>query len=107
MIKTSCVVWDKDAVDITADQAVRAASGRGDDGEADRGKQGEAQQFLKDMLSSGEPVGAKELYAEAEKLKFSERQIKRAKLHLNKRGMHIDVYQSEGRWVWQNLPFNG
>jgi hypothetical protein len=88
------VVWDKDAVDITADQAVQAASGSGKKSEGT--KQTEA--FLKEILDGGKPVPVNDIHEQGKARGFSDDQIKRAKKKLG--GINA-VQASDRRWMWQ------
>jgi len=91
------VVWEKDAVDITADEAVRAAAaGMG----KQRGKQEAVQTFLREILKGGHPVPAKEVIAEATKHGFSEDQCKTARKKLGV----ISEQKADG-WWWQLIRF--
>jgi RecA-family ATPase len=90
------VVWDKDSVDITADEAVWAAAGLG----KQRGKQEAVQTFLCEILKSGQPVAAKDIIAAAGKHGFSERQLRTARAKL-----HVVCEQRADGWWWQLVPF--
>jgi putative DNA primase/helicase len=92
------VVWDKDAVNITADEAVQAARAASDGGKKST-EQKEAQAFLKETLAGAKPIAARDIYATGATLGFSEDQLKRAKAKL--RGI-ISEKTGEG-WTWQ-LP---
>jgi putative DNA primase/helicase len=93
------VVWEKDAVDITADEAVRAAAGVG----KQRGKQEAVQAFLRDILKDGKPVPQKIILAEAAKHGFTYEQLRTARLKL---GIVPEQLKGGGGWVWQLVPFS-
>jgi putative DNA primase/helicase len=90
------VVWEKDPVDISADEAVRAANGSGEKHK----QQTKAKQFLEDLLEHGQPVHAQEIYDKGEKEGFSVNQLKRAKAKLR-----IVSEQITGGWTWRIIPF--
>jgi putative DNA primase/helicase len=104
-IKTSHVVWDKDPVDISPNEAVQAASSKGES--KARGKQAEVQQFLRELLEAGEPVAANHIFEEGAKHGFSERQFHTAKGNLYKLGFRITVEKEGESWLWQHIPFSG
>jgi putative DNA primase/helicase len=95
------VVWENDSVDISADEAVRAATGSGG---KQRGKQEAVQTFLRMMLKGGKPVPAKDVYAEATKHGFTEEQLRTAR---KKMGIVIEQPKGlGGAWTWQlPIPF--
>jgi putative DNA primase/helicase len=92
------VVWENDAVDITADEAVRAAAGSGG---KQRGKQEAVQAFLRESLKSGQPVPAKDVIAAATKRGFSQDQLLRARTKLG-----VVTTQHSGGWTWQLIPLS-
>jgi putative DNA primase/helicase len=92
------VVWEKDSVDITADEAVRAAAGVGNQ----RGKQEAVQAFLREALKGGEPVPAKGIIAEATKQGFTYEQLRTARLKL---GVVAEQPKGGEGWVWQLISF--
>jgi putative DNA primase/helicase len=79
LITAPRVVWEQDAVDISADEAIRAASGGG---KQQRGKQDQVQDFLRDILQDGEPHPAKDVIAEAAKSGFTPKQLSTARTEL-------------------------
>jgi hypothetical protein len=90
------VVWDKEAVNITADQAVQAASSNG--GGKRNDDQKAAQRFLREFLNDGKPVHVTEVYDAGGAHGFSKDQLKRAKQNLG----DITVEQSsERKWMWK------
>jgi putative DNA primase/helicase len=91
------VVWEADAVDISADEAVRQASANG--GGKQRGKQEAVQAFLQEILKDG-PMLQKVIQAEADKLGFTYEQLRTAC-----RKLHVHSKQQKGAWVWQLEPF--
>jgi hypothetical protein len=90
------VVWDG-VVDITANQAVQAASGSGskkDDG------QKRAIALIEEMLGGSleeKAVAVKDIYAEGAKRGLSEDQIKRAKKTVNS----LVTEQTSDGWKWK------
>ncbi|SHL14938.1 AAA family ATPase [Bradyrhizobium lablabi] len=89
------VVWDKDTVNITADEAVRAASGTSGGKKSDGQKQ--AQEFLKEILSKGERVPVKDILAAGNAHGFTKDQLRLAKEKLG----NIAVEQIREGWTWQ------
>jgi putative DNA primase/helicase len=89
------VVWEKDAVNITADEAVRAASGTSGGKKSDGQKQ--AQEFLKEILSKGVPVLVKVILSAGSAHGFSKQQLKLAREKLGK----VAVVQVREGWTWQ------
>jgi putative DNA primase/helicase len=87
------VVWDG-VVEITANQAVQAASGGGKKDDAQK----RAKALIEEMLGGLEPVAAKDIYAEGNKRGLSEDQIKRAK---SKFGKTIIAEQTANGWTWR------
>jgi hypothetical protein len=78
MLSTSRAVWENGAVDITADEALRAASGKDDRG----GQQSEVQAFLMEILGLRLPVPVAKITEEGKKRGFSKRQLDWAKKQL-------------------------
>jgi hypothetical protein len=97
-ITAARVEWEKDPVDITADEAVHAAKGS----DKHRGKQDAVQTFLREILKSGEPVPAKDVIAAAKPHGFTEQQLKDARKPLR-------VHSERGRagWWWQLRKIEG
>jgi AAA domain/Bifunctional DNA primase/polymerase, N-terminal len=95
------VVWEKDAVNITADEAVHAASAAASGSGQKGDDQKKAQAFLREILGDHEPVLAKEIYAEGKKRGFSEDQLKRAKSVVG--GISVQKTR-ESKWTWQLFP---
>jgi putative DNA primase/helicase len=93
------VEWEKEAVEITADEAVAAAAGHGE--KAPRGAQKQVQEFLSHILKEGQPVPVKQVYAEAEQRGFSKQQLRTAFVALR-----VQTHQLEtGGWAWQLIAF--
>jgi putative DNA primase/helicase len=94
------VVWDKDSIDITADEAVRAAAGGA--GKQQRGQQNEVQDFLNEALKGGEPVPAKGVIEDAKKRGFTYEQLRTARTKLGV----VAEQKAGGGWTWQlPIPF--
>ena len=93
-IKTSRVVWSKDAVNVLADDAMRA-----DAGEA-MGLLEDAQCFLQEVLADG-PVSAKDVYSQAGDAGHARRTIRRAQEALAIKPRKVGG--KDGKWVW-GLP---
>jgi hypothetical protein len=91
------VIWDQEPVDITADDAVAAATGTQRDDE--RGKQKQLQDFLCERLKYG-PVPAVKIEAEAASLKFTKSQIETAKKQL---GIVSGKTGFDGGWEWKSI----
>jgi putative DNA primase/helicase len=89
------IVWEG-PVDITADAAVAAASGKKSD------QQPKVQAFLREMLKDGRAVPQKEIEEAATKKGFTDKQLRTAK---EKLGVHVDKEPGKmtGGWFWQ-LP---
>jgi hypothetical protein len=89
------VVWDKTAVDITADAAIAAAFGKKGD------MQPKVQAFLRELLMDGKGsvVPQKDIEEAAEKKGFTDKQLRTAKEKL-----HIESFKEPGkipgRWFW-------
>jgi hypothetical protein len=90
------VVWEKDAVNITADEAVQAASGTSGGGKKSAGQKA-VQEFLEEILRKGEPVLVKDIQTAATANGFTKDQLRLAKEKLG----HIAVEQIRGAWTWQ------
>ena len=90
-IVTSSVSWEE-VVDVTADQAIAAASTKSKD------QQGGAVVFLMDILTNG-PVPVKTIEDRATARGFSKDQLKRAK-----QKMCVEAFKEEGKahggWLW-------
>jgi len=95
IIKAPRVVWDKNPVDITADEAIRAAKS------GDRGEQKKVQAFLRKLLQNGQPMAVKTIMEEGAKHGYSEKQLRSAKEELGIKS----VKTAEGCWTWQLIPF--
>jgi len=97
IINAPRVVWEKNPVEITADEAVRVMNGSG---ESHR-QQSKARAFLEKLLENGEPILVKCIYDEGAKQGFSVDQLKRAKGKLQ----GVVSNQIAGGWTWQLLRF--
>jgi hypothetical protein len=89
------VVWEKETVNISADDAVRAANGNAG-GKKERGAQYDVQKFLRETLAGGKPVPAKEIFEEGKRCGFSERQLTRGRYN-----MKAKTFQTPEGWSWQ------
>ncbi|MCK1417642.1 AAA family ATPase [Bradyrhizobium sp. CW4] len=98
IIKTVRVVWEG-AVDITADEAVRASNGKGGS-DTTWARQKKVQAFLRDLLEDGKPVPQKIIQAEAEKRGFTYKQLDTAK-----RKIGVVSTQTPEGWTWQLIAF--
>ncbi|MGY2905233.1 AAA family ATPase [Bradyrhizobium sp. URHC0002] len=95
------VVWAKDSVDITADEAVRAAAGADAANDRQQSQQQDAvRDFLRDLLKDGQPIFVNEIRAAGAKLGFSKDQLDRAK-----RKLKAISIQTAGAWQWQIISF--
>ncbi|QIG92784.1 AAA family ATPase [Bradyrhizobium sp. 6(2017)] len=100
------VVWEG-AVDITADQAVGAAS-QGEGKKKQRGQQEKVQAFLQSIMNRAQPellgggptVDARVAIAEAAKQGITEEQLKTAR-----QKMGISSTQTPNGWVWREEDF--
>jgi putative DNA primase/helicase len=89
------IVWDG-VVDITANQAVQAASAANGGSKKDDGQK-RAIALIEEMLGRQDAVAAKDIYAEGAKRGLSEDQIKRAK---SKISSLVSEQTSDG-WKWK------
>ena len=89
------IVWEG-PVDITADAAVVAASGKKPD------QQPKVQAFLQETLKDSKAVPQKEIEEAAAKKGFTEKQLRTAR---EKLGIHVskEPEKMDGAWFWQ-LP---
>jgi len=98
-ISSSRVEWGTGSVNISADEAVSAASGKGEKADP----QTKCQRFIQEMLSDG-PVRKKQVEQEGARRGFTEKQLRTAKerlgVHAEKRG-----FGSDGEWWWEIVPF--
>jgi hypothetical protein len=93
------VVWDKEPVDISADEAVVAAAGKGGHRESVRdAAQIEVQAFLQDVLKPGHPIQQKKIEEEAARRGFTDNQLRTAKKKL--RIISKKSGFGEGGWLW-------
>jgi putative DNA primase/helicase len=95
-INESCrVVWEKEAVTVTADEAMTPAP---DDEERDALE--DAKVFLASLLKDA-PLSAKQVYSESREAGHSERTIRRAQKAL---GVEAAKEGMQGGWVWKLPP---
>jgi putative DNA primase/helicase len=95
LIETACVVWEAEAVTVTADEAMA----RPIDSD-ERSAVEDAMQFLRDLLAKG-PMPAKQVYAEGREAGHAERTLRRAQ-----KGLGIEPTKAgvkEG-WKWAMAP---
>lgn len=96
-IETCRVVWEAEAVTVTADEALAPA-----EDPDERSTLEEAKEFLRGLLADA-PIPAKRVYAEGRGAGYSERTIRRAQQALN-----IDAYREgfgkHGGWFWSLAP---
>jgi putative DNA primase/helicase len=102
-IVASSVVWDRESVTVTADQALQAADAAGGAGRTERA---EAEQFLRDTLAAG-PMAAADVKREAIAAGLSWATVRRAQNRLGIRpARHAesgDGLGGRGHWYW-SLP---
>lgn len=91
------IAWEKDPVDLDADEALQIESTHSSEREA-------AKDFLLEILSNG-PVAAKEIMQEAQDFEISKRTLYRAKDRLNIKSFRKgeEGVQGGGVWHWE-LP---
>jgi hypothetical protein len=89
------IVWHPQHVEITANEAMQAATGQS--GYAKR----EAQDFLRERLESG-PAKADDLFEEAEQNGITKGTLKRAKKEMGVVS-HKEQGRMDGAWTWE-LP---
>lgn len=90
------VVWEKDVVNITADEAVRAASGTGGGGQKSAEHKA-AQDFLREILGKGEPVPVKAIHTAGAAKGFTKNQLRLARERLG----CVAVEQIRDGWTWK------
>jgi AAA domain/Toprim-like len=86
------IVWEKESVNISADAAVSAASGRDDK------DQKKVKDLLRGILGGGDPVPYKQIEEEAAQHGFTRKQLRRAK---DKLGVESSKDGVKGGWLWQ------
>jgi putative DNA primase/helicase len=89
------VVWDREHVAMTANEALAADATIGGDSSASA----EAENFLRELLAEG-PVAAKQIRADVEAAALSWSTIKRAKVRL---GIKAEKVGMDAGWTW-SLP---
>jgi putative DNA primase/helicase len=99
-VLTSHVVWSDESLDMTADEAVRSASGNGAS-KQQRGKQGEVQIFLVEALRGGQPMPAAPIIKEATKRGFTDQQLRTARKKLGVIVGQISGGLFNAGWSWQ------
>ena len=92
-IETSNVTWEKDAVDLTAEEVLSEQVGRPDN-------QGNAENFLLQELAGGLKIPCKELYERAEEMGISRKVLWTVK---DKIGVQANKVDFKGGWIW-HLP---
>lgn len=92
------VVFDKEPVNITADEAVGRTNGSSKSGKHGHGAQAEVQSFLELELASGEFVPANMIITKGKERGFSYDQLRTACSKLG-----VRTKQERGGWKWQ-LP---
>ena len=97
LIETSSVMWESEAVTVTADEAMVPL---GDPEE--RGALDDAKDFLKGLLANGQ-VPSKQIRADAEGAGYSWRTIQRAQKAL---GIEAVKLSMKDGWVWKMPPKN-
>ena len=91
----SCVKWEAEPVDMTADAAM--ASGGAAEGE---GKLEAAEEFIKEVLTPGQHVSVNEFNKQAEALGISKRTLRRARAKLGVKALKGDF---AGGWALYRL----
>ncbi len=94
LIETSRVMWESEAVTVTADEAMAPEIDR-----EERNAVDDAREFLGSLLTDG-PMPAKRVYAEGREAGYSERTIRRAQKAL---GVEAVKEGMRAGWQWQ-LP---
>jgi putative DNA primase/helicase len=92
------IVWHPQHVEVTANEAMAAASGGGGGAYAMR----EAREFLLDRLRAG-PVKADEITEEAEQIGISNATLRRARRNLGIRPRK-ERGKIDGGWIWELPP---
>ena len=92
-IETSNVTWEKDSVDLTAEEVLSDYVGRLDN-------RGNAENFLLQELAGGLKIPCKELYERAEEMGISPKVLWTVK---DKIGVQANKVDFKGGWVW-HLP---
>ena len=88
----SCIKWDLEHVELTADSAM--AAGRGDDGE---NKLEAALDFIKQVLAPGQNLAVNDFNKQAEALGISGATLRRARTKLGVKALKMDT--ANGGWV--------
>jgi hypothetical protein len=95
------ILWDAEAVDLNADQALAAVIQSRKPGDAAQGK---AQAFLREMFRAGEPVPEEVIKDHGAQRGFSVKQLRTAKEKLGIRSEKVGGFGREGKWVWKFPP---
>lgn len=90
-IETSCVVWEAEAVTVTADEAL-VPEGSADD----RSERDEATKWLREALADG-PLSAKDVQRQARQTGIAWATVRRAKALL---GINTTKTRFDGGWEW-------
>jgi putative DNA primase/helicase len=90
------ILWDPQHVDVTATEAMQAATDARSAAPRD-----DAKKFLRDILASG-PVAKADVLEAADANSISERTLRRAKTELNI-VVRKEGFGTDGKWTWQ-LP---
>jgi putative DNA primase/helicase len=97
-IETSCVVWDKESVNISAEEAIAATKNVAKAKEKEEGAASEVVDFLRSMIDvAGGWCKQTEIAAQAKALGFTDKELRTARKHLcivsKKDGF-------DGPWLW-------
>ena len=104
LIKAPRIVWDREPVDITADEAIAANKPSLTDNR--KAKAAPAREFLRDILAAG-PVLAKVVEERGAVKKFSLRQLRHARDHIGARSFKRRGENLNSAWMWampEHLP---
>jgi putative DNA primase/helicase len=97
-IETSRVVWEKDAVNISAEQAIAAARSRAKSETKEEEAKGEVVDFLRSMLDAGGGwCKQTEIATQAKALGFSDKELRTAR---NKLAVVSKKEDFDGPWLW-------
>jgi hypothetical protein len=100
LIVAPFIIWEPGYVDVTATEAMQAASENKSPGERDKAKR-----FVLDMLNGGGEIFATDVKGAAEANGLSWRTVTRAKDELKDKGYNIVVDKDrntpDGKWFWQ------
>ena len=101
-IETSCVVWEKEAVNISADQAVAAARSVAKAVAKEEEASSEVMGFLATMLDAGGVGWCKQtdIAAQAKALGFSDKELRTARKKYGIISKRHGGLGDDGYWVW-------